>query len=156
MKSFKPCLNDYKDMGMHCKLDSNFYIKKSYSRGFGEPLSCDSEYEQDAGLCYKKCNFGYVGAGPLCWINCENVDDNPFECGITCTANDKQCVSFTSGAVGAGVGILVTGLLSPISVTGDLYTSVVSGAVGGASAVLFMANLVVFDACNPKNGTFLY
>ncbi len=87
VQTCRPCLNDYKDMGLHCKLDSNFYIKKSYSRGFGEPMVCDSEYEQDAGLCYDKCKNGFIGVGPVCWSTCDKTD-YALDCGVICTSQN--------------------------------------------------------------------
>lgn len=39
----------------------------AYGRGVGTPLSCASDEEYDAGLCYTPCNEGYNGVGPVCW-----------------------------------------------------------------------------------------
>jgi len=39
----------------------------AYGRGVGTPLSCASNEEYDAGLCYTPCKSGYNGVGPVCW-----------------------------------------------------------------------------------------
>jgi len=41
--------------------------KVAYGRGVGTPLSCASDEEYDAGLCYTPCTDGYNGVGPVCW-----------------------------------------------------------------------------------------
>ena len=39
----------------------------AYGRGVGVPMSCASNQEYDAGLCYQQCQAGYNGVGPVCW-----------------------------------------------------------------------------------------
>lgn len=39
----------------------------AYGRGAGVPMSCASDQEYDAGLCYDLCADGYDGVGPVCW-----------------------------------------------------------------------------------------
>lgn len=41
--------------------------KVAYGRGVGVPMSCASNQEYDAGLCYTQCAAGYDGVGPVCW-----------------------------------------------------------------------------------------
>ncbi|CBL44382.1 hypothetical protein HDN1F_07990 [gamma proteobacterium HdN1] len=41
--------------------------KMAYGRGVGVPMSCGSQKEYDAGLCYNACDAGYNGVGPVCW-----------------------------------------------------------------------------------------
>ncbi len=51
--------------------DNEFCWKDSYGRGVGTiPTGCDSGKENDTGLCYSKCNAGYIGVGPVCWSGC--------------------------------------------------------------------------------------
>ncbi len=55
--------------------------KKTYGRGVGTvPTQCSTDYEKDAGLCYKKCPSGYKGVGPVCWQSCPDGwrDDGAF------------------------------------------------------------------------------
>lgn len=35
--------------------------------------SCEANEEEDAGLCYNKCDSGYRGVGPVCWANSNDV-----------------------------------------------------------------------------------
>lgn len=39
----------------------------AYGRGVGVSMSCASDQEYDAGLCYQQCQEGYNGVGPVCW-----------------------------------------------------------------------------------------
>ena len=61
---------------------ADFCWRQSYGRGVGTiPTDCGSK-ENNAGLCYNKCNAGYSGAGPVCWKGCPGgFSDN----GIGCT-----------------------------------------------------------------------
>ena len=102
MKICLPCLSNYRDAGLQCKLESNIYIKKSYTRGVGEPMVCSSEYEHNSGLCYDPCKNGFVGVGPVCWSQCDNTDYT-LDCGVICTENDKQCAQFITGTSAAGL-----------------------------------------------------
>lgn len=44
--------------------------KRTYGRGAGTvPTECPGG-DRDAGLCYPKCEAGYVGVGPVCWQSC--------------------------------------------------------------------------------------
>ena len=55
--------------------------KKTYGRGVGTvPTDCSTDYDKDAGLCYKKCPAGYKGVGPVCWQSCPDGwrDDGAF------------------------------------------------------------------------------
>ncbi|CAF1615654.1 unnamed protein product, partial [Didymodactylos carnosus] len=46
----------------------------TYGRGAGRPFNaCPStESEQSGLLCYKPCEDGYNGVGPVCWEKCDN------------------------------------------------------------------------------------
>ncbi|OUR88446.1 hypothetical protein A9Q81_23655 [Gammaproteobacteria bacterium 42_54_T18] len=39
----------------------------AYGRGVGTPLTCASDEDYDAGLCYVPCRDTYNGVGPVCW-----------------------------------------------------------------------------------------
>ena len=56
-------------------------VKKSYGRGAGTPLICDSTKDTDGGLCYNKCDANYKGVGPLCWEKCPTGYD---DIGVSC------------------------------------------------------------------------
>lgn len=46
-----------------------FCWKRSYGRGVGVAPDCGDK-EKQAGLCYNRCNDGYIGVGPVCWQDC--------------------------------------------------------------------------------------
>lgn len=69
------CLDSQTDIGISCN-------KASYGRGVGTPLGCDNNQDYDAGLCYKKCDSGFKGIGPVCWRDtCPTGYD---QCGALC------------------------------------------------------------------------
>jgi len=57
------CLGGQVDIGISC-------TKKTYGRGVGKPMICKPDQQEDVGLCYKKCDAGYTGIGPVCWNYC--------------------------------------------------------------------------------------
>jgi len=76
------CVDGMTDIGVSCQ-------KGSYGRGAGTPLVCTSDQEEDAGLCYKQCNSGYKGVGPVCWGSCPA---GMTSCGAMCVASSDECV----------------------------------------------------------------
>lgn len=77
------CGTGYTNMGETCHrpvstLDSTHMTckdgeEKKGLRCFpGDGGACYDDFELDSGLCYKKCDTGYVGLGPMCW----DLDDH--------------------------------------------------------------------------------
>ena len=57
-----------KEVEIYRNSQDKFCWKSTYGRGVGLiPKDCGSDKEYDAGLCYKRCNSGYNGVGPVCW-----------------------------------------------------------------------------------------
>ncbi len=50
-----------------CDVDNEEPPRVAYGRGVGIPMSCASDEEYDAGLCYEPCAENYNGVGPVCW-----------------------------------------------------------------------------------------
>lgn len=51
--------------------DADMCWTESRTRGAGTfPTTCGPNEDYDAGLCYPKCQAGYVGVGPVCWKSC--------------------------------------------------------------------------------------
>ncbi|MCG8668111.1 MAG: hypothetical protein MI867_01760, partial [Pseudomonadales bacterium] len=50
-----------------CDIENPEPPKVAYGRGVGIPMSCASDQEYDAGLCYTQCAENYNGVGPVCW-----------------------------------------------------------------------------------------
>ncbi len=78
---WKKCPKGYKNDGATCRKPVHIIQRKSKGRGVGEPMTCSSGQEKDAGLCYKKCKSGYNGVGPVCWQKCPEGYKND---GATC------------------------------------------------------------------------
>jgi len=71
------------DIGVSCQ-------KQSYGRGVGKPLTCTSDQDEDASLCYKKCKNGYAEDGPICWGTCPA---DMYKCGALCVPSGVDCAS---------------------------------------------------------------
>lgn len=57
---------------------------------------CDApESVLDAGLCYKPCNAGFTGVGPVCW----EKEDKCVSCGMGLAADAKTCSDATSDQI---------------------------------------------------------
>jgi hypothetical protein len=52
--------------------------------------------ELDAGLCYKPCNEGFTGVGPVCW---EQAKDEAVSCGMGIAKDKTTCSGVTSDQV---------------------------------------------------------
>lgn len=77
------CPNGFNDTGTGC-------AKPSYGRGAGETLACPQGTEKNGLLCYKPCDNGYKGVGPVCWGGCPS--QFPVECGVGCATSTEECV----------------------------------------------------------------
>jgi hypothetical protein len=54
------CPSGMHDVGVSC-------AKHTYDTGVGSRMTCNSNRELQNGLCYKPCEDGKVGHGPVCW-----------------------------------------------------------------------------------------
>jgi len=105
------CKSGYTDDGCTCRKDVHIYAKKSSGRGAGYPMSCTADQDSNAGLCYKRCNSGFVGVGPVCWAGCPA---GWTDCGAGCAPDKHGCgdkiidmVTQTGMAVATTVGMVV-------------------------------------------------
>lgn len=76
------CPSGMTDIGVSCAKDS--YVRKTLA-----PTCGDKQY--NAGLCYKTCNAGYTGIGPVCWGRCP--PDKPVDCGAMCGTSAGDCAN---------------------------------------------------------------
>ncbi|CAF0965032.1 unnamed protein product [Didymodactylos carnosus] len=71
-----------------------FCWRRSYGRGAGRYLhTCpENENDQDGLLCYKPCNEGFNGVGPVCWEDCgeQNMTSLGFGC-ISVKSSTRLC-----------------------------------------------------------------
>lgn len=127
------CPSGYTNAGAFCALNtpsvpsgykglSGLDIEKnSYGRGAGKPMDCASGLQEDAALCYKQCNSGYYGVGPVCWESCPSGET---DCGAGCSSGKSSCASTVSNMV-----------ISPIMVVANVAAIVLTaGAATGATA----------------------
>jgi len=83
------CPDGYNNDGCTCRIDPQVYAKDSYGRGVGLPLTCPSDKEMDAGLCYWPCSGASHGVGPVCWGYCPS--SMPNDAGALCCADAQDC-----------------------------------------------------------------
>lgn len=98
----KECPAGYTNTGEFCHrpvstlLMSSMICKDSEerigARCFPVGGSCFNNEENDAGLCYSKCDAGYSGVGPVCWSQCDGSQVN---CGAACAKTSADCATTT-------------------------------------------------------------
>ncbi|CAF1187120.1 unnamed protein product [Rotaria sordida] len=87
------CPEGMSDLGISC-------AKSTYGRGAGvSRLQCPDDKEQDAGLCYSKCQDGLNGVGPVCWQICPA--SIPVACGLMCAVDKSTCDAYIAKATAA-------------------------------------------------------
>jgi len=94
--------------------------------------------------------FLNIGEGPVCWLPCERTDYT-FECGVLCTANDKQCGLATTGSVAAGLSMFAAILFSPLEITNDVYYTAVGASVATGSGAAWLASSFLYESCNIRH-----
>ncbi|HXW60317.1 MAG TPA: hypothetical protein VEK06_02150, partial [Myxococcota bacterium] len=95
--------------------------------------SCDAGHDYDAGLCYKKCDVGYYGVGPVCWGSCPK---GMTDCGAMCGDSGLSC------AMAIGDMVLSVGqvIMDAAALIGSLGTSVAAqGGIAAAKASMTAA-----------------
>ncbi len=161
------CPSGYTNAGVFCALNTPSVppgysgltgldlTKKSYGRGAGTiPTNCGGN-QYDAGLCYKQCNAGYGGVGPVCWGNCPSGKTN---CGAGCGSSPATCAMDTASMVVSPAIALAGALSGGAATTGWKATlmAVKEGvstayAVGNAS---YQAGMTTYTWVNDAVGTF--
>lgn len=94
-------------MGCTCTRGDQSFAKSSYGRTAGSPMVCGSGLQMDAGLCYKPCDPGYQGVGPVCWADAAAgaPPGYPIKCNdITWATSKAACDEVTKGYAKAGIG----------------------------------------------------
>jgi len=115
--AWQQCHGETFDMGVVC-------TKKTFGRGAGVPMICDPAEDQDAGLCYKKCNANFHGVGPVCWARCPA---GWTDCGAGCGTSSKECA-------GKIIDMITAPALMVANIVGTVVgTSAITKAVGMAA-----------------------
>lgn len=103
------CPAGYTDMGCTCYRAPEYYIKATYGRGAGKPLTCTPTQQYDSGLCYTPCRSGYDSVGPLCWRN-NCPADLPYSCGRGVCTNTKATCDVYASMIGVTAATMVGGI----------------------------------------------
>ncbi|MDD2775473.1 MAG: LamG domain-containing protein [Gallionella sp.] len=91
-----------------------------YSRGAGKPMICESDEQNNAGLCYNSCKANYSGNGPVCWGTCPS--SQPVVCGAGCAINQAACASETTNMV-----------MAPLQLAANIVMAVATGGTANAA-----------------------
>jgi len=102
-KGCSVCPPGYTNDGCTCRLNAHIFGKSSYGRGAGVTPHCRADQDQNGALCYPKCETGYQGVGPVCWL--QNLDVNSCQELYDATLAGAAWSSGTTMTYGFGVGI---------------------------------------------------
>lgn len=92
----------------------------SYSRGVGKPMICESDEQNNAGLCYSSCKANYSGNGPVCWGACPS--SQPVNCGAGCAKDQAACGAETTNMV-----------MAPLQLAANIVMAVGTGGTANAA-----------------------
>ena len=92
-------------------------------------MSCGSNLEYDAGLCYSKCKSGVYGVGPVCWANAPN---GWVGCGMGAAISSKVCAETIVGQI-TSVGEMALNIGSMVATMGG-STAATAGVKAAANA----------------------
>jgi len=117
-------------------------------------MICDPHQDQDAGLCYKKCDKKYQGVGPVCWADCPA---GWHDCGAACARNQGECASkvidmvfapltLVANVAGAVVSFGGSAVLGKAVATATKVTKVVQKSLKIGHKVASMANKIATAA----------
>lgn len=87
---------------------------KKIEIGNPRSMSCASGLEYDAGLCYKKCDTGYYGVGPVCWAKPPN---GWVDCGMGAAKDSEVCKDIIVGQI-TSVGEMALSIGSMVATFG--------------------------------------
>lgn len=102
---------------------------KKIEIGNPRSMSCASNLEYDAGLCYTKCKSGFYGVGPVCWAD---APKGWVGCGMGAAINSKVCKDTIIGQI-TSVGEMALNIGSMVATMGG-STAATAGAKAAANA----------------------
>jgi hypothetical protein len=90
----RPVVPDCDGLGLGGRLDLSCAKKVV----IGDPSvgTCAAGEEEDAGLCYRQCEPGYSGVGPVCWAG---APKDWVECGMGAAKDSSTCATIVVGQV---------------------------------------------------------
>ena len=108
------------DMGYVTNHQVDLSCAKHLKIGDPTSLSCKSGLVQDGGLCYPACNYGFYGAGPVCWQSCGGSET---DCGAGCANSPHSCglavFEMTISTLIVAANIVTLGIAAPVTGTID-------------------------------------
>ena len=150
------CFRGVSTLGMGsmiCKPDEEKIGARCFPVG---SASCFNNEEKDAGLCYKRCDPGMTGVGPVCWQDCPSGWAN---CGAGCAKSSTSCGTAVFDQVLAplvlAANIATMGLATPATgaATAAKDTLVIGGkTIAGTSKVGqgFVKVIKLLQTVNPE------
>lgn len=89
------------------------------------PMKCQTGLEEQAGLCYKPCNKGYRGIGPVCWAP---GPKNWVDCGMGMAVDTKTCGEIIFNQI-VSVGMLAANIAT-LGATGEAQAASKGAKIG--------------------------
>jgi len=86
-------------------------------------MICNSNEEEDAGLCYTPCKANYTGVGPVCWAGCPA---NWSQCGAACGQTASDCAGKIIDMIEATAEMVadIAGLVTGVGAAADVAEEV--------------------------------
>ncbi|MEZ5726754.1 MAG: hypothetical protein R3E48_01330 [Burkholderiaceae bacterium] len=136
--------------GMKSDLTKTTCIRDSYERGVGIAKCGGTHPDSDAGLCYKSCNAGYTGVGPVCWNKCPAGWVN---CGASCAVDSTSCAMSVTDQVTSP--LIAAGSVALIGLTAGSATGATAAAQAGKAAASTAAKIAARTAAKTAAKTAL-
>ena len=137
------CPDNHTDIGLFCwkpnawdscpnDMPNAFWscTKRSYGRGVGTIPECNPGDDAE-GLCYKKCEPGYHGVGPVCWGQCK---PGTHQCGGLCQADSESC--------GAWIAV------ASLNVVSTAVSFIAQDYIGGAAGIISIGADYAYPVCS--------
>jgi hypothetical protein len=108
-----------------------------------------SAQERDAGLCYRGCDAGYTGVGPVCW---KKPPQGWVDCGMGAAVDATTCAKITFGQLAAVGNLGLTAASLGSSLVGTAGAGVAANA--GKLAALMQKYNDLVAAYNAAKNTY--
>jgi hypothetical protein len=140
----RPSVPNCAALGMNGGLDLS--CAKKLIIGKPRTMSCAAGLQYDAGLCYKKCNAGFYGVGPVCWAD---APKGWVGCGMGAAKDSKVCKDTIIGQI-TSVGEMALSITSMVVTAGGS-----AAATGGAKAAANVGKIAKIKATMEKIKKFI-
>jgi len=104
-------------------------------------MICNSNEQEDAGLCYTPCSSGYTGVGPVCWGGCPSGWS---QCGAACGQTASDCAGKIIDMIESTAEMVadIAGLVTGVGAAAEVAEKVeqIADAVKNTAAVASKLN----------------